>query len=47
VITGASRPSQVVENMHALEIVPKLNADVMKRIEAVLDNKPADLPDFR
>ena len=35
VITGASRPDQVVENMKALEIVPKLTSDVMARIESV------------
>ncbi len=33
VITGASRPSQVVENMGALTVVPKLEADVMARID--------------
>jgi aryl-alcohol dehydrogenase-like predicted oxidoreductase len=33
VITGASRPSQVVENMRALDIVPRLSPDVMARIE--------------
>ncbi len=36
VITGASRPSQVAENMKALEVVPKLTPDVMARIEAVV-----------
>jgi voltage-dependent potassium channel beta subunit len=35
VITGASRVSQVQENMKALEIVPKLTADVMKKIDAI------------
>ncbi|MDE2004274.1 MAG: aldo/keto reductase [Betaproteobacteria bacterium] len=35
VITGASRPSQVTENMKALDVVPKLTADVMARIEAI------------
>ena len=40
VITGASRPEQVVENMKAEEIVDKLNSDTMDRIEQVLDNKP-------
>ena len=34
VITGASRPAQVVENMGALEVVPRLDAEVMARIEA-------------
>jgi voltage-dependent potassium channel beta subunit len=35
VITGASRPSQVTENMKALDVVPKLTSDVMARIEAI------------
>jgi aryl-alcohol dehydrogenase-like predicted oxidoreductase len=40
VITGASRPEQVVENMKAPEVVPKLNSEAMERIEKVLGNKP-------
>lgn len=36
VITGASRASQVHENMQALEVVPKLTGDVMARIDAIL-----------
>lgn len=47
VITGASRPEQVVENMAALEVVPKLTDEVMERIESVLENKPKSEPDFR
>jgi voltage-dependent potassium channel beta subunit len=35
VITGASRPSQVVENMKALDVVPKLTPDVMARIDGI------------
>ena len=34
VITGASRVSQVHENMKALDMVPKLTAEVVKAIEA-------------
>lgn len=34
VITGASRVSQVLENMKALDVVPKLNDETTKRIEA-------------
>ena len=34
VITGASRPAQVKENMKAIEVLPKLTAQVMQRIEA-------------
>ena len=40
IITGASRVSQVEENMQALDVVPQLTDDVMEKIEAVLDNKP-------
>jgi voltage-dependent potassium channel beta subunit len=39
VITGASRASQVTENMKALEVVGKLGPDVMARIEAVVAAK--------
>ena len=40
VITGASRPEQVVENMKSLEVTEKINSDVTERIEKVLGNKP-------
>ncbi|WP_420632276.1 potassium channel beta subunit family protein [Candidatus Leptofilum sp.] len=46
VITGASKVSQVEENMKALDIVPQLTDDVMEKIEAVLDNKPQPM-DFQ
>jgi voltage-dependent potassium channel beta subunit len=36
VITGASRPAQVTENMKALDVVPKLEAETLARIDAVL-----------
>jgi voltage-dependent potassium channel beta subunit len=36
VITGASRPAQVVENMRSLEVVGRLDPDVMARIEGAL-----------
>jgi voltage-dependent potassium channel beta subunit len=47
VITGASRPEQVAENMVALEVAPKLADEVLERIEDILDNKPKPEPDFR
>lgn len=40
VITGASQPEQVVENMKALEVAPKVTSEVMGKVEAVLGNKP-------
>lgn len=36
VITGASRPSQVTENMEALDVVDALTDDVMERISSIL-----------
>lgn len=47
VITGASRPEQVVENMQALSIVEKLTPEVMERLETILDNKPKPEQDYR
>jgi len=47
VITGASRPEQVHENMKALDVAPLLTDDVLERIETILDNRPAPEPDFR
>lgn len=47
VITGASRPQQVTENMKALEVAKQLTSDVMERIETVLANKPSEPERFR
>jgi aryl-alcohol dehydrogenase-like predicted oxidoreductase len=47
VITGASRPEQVHENMKALEIVVRLTDPVIERIESILENKPHPESDFR
>lgn len=43
VILGASKPGQLSENLAALEKLPLLTDEVMKRIEKVLDNRP-ELP---
>ena len=43
VITGASRPEQVQENMKALDVLPKLTPAVMTRLEGILKNKPGDV----
>lgn len=47
VITGASKPEQVIENMKALEAVPKLTSEIMDQIEQILDNMPEPEPNFR
>jgi voltage-dependent potassium channel beta subunit len=47
VITGASRPEQVAENMKAVDAVALLTAEVMEKIERILGNRPQPEPDFR
>jgi aryl-alcohol dehydrogenase-like predicted oxidoreductase len=36
VITGASRPEQVKENMKAIDLLPRLTPPVIERIEAAV-----------
>jgi aryl-alcohol dehydrogenase-like predicted oxidoreductase len=40
VITGATRPEQVVENMKATEVAEGITSDLMERIDGILGNKP-------
>jgi len=47
VITGASKPEQVSENMKAIDYLDRLSPDVMEQIESVLDNKPESVSDYR
>ena len=44
---GATKASQIEENVSALTIVPKLTHAVMKDIEAILNNLPASAIDYR
>ncbi|MCC7011786.1 MAG: aldo/keto reductase [Planctomycetes bacterium] len=41
VILGATKPAQLAENLGALGVLPKLDAGVVARIEAIVANKPA------
>jgi voltage-dependent potassium channel beta subunit len=47
VITGASRPEQVRENMKAMEVYERLTPEVLEKIEGIIDNKPEQEPDLR
>ncbi|OOF95187.1 hypothetical protein ASPCADRAFT_396952 [Aspergillus carbonarius ITEM 5010] len=44
VITGASRPEQVVDNVESLKLLPRLTPEVMAEIDEYLQNKPAQDP---
>ena len=46
-ITGASKPGQVHENMKAIDFVRALTTDVLERIDEVLANKPETNQDWR
>jgi voltage-dependent potassium channel beta subunit len=47
VLTGASRPSQVEENMKALDVVDALDTETRVRIESILNNTPEQPRDWR
>ncbi len=47
VITGASRPAQVTENMGALEVAARMTPEFLERIEEILDNRPQPDLDWR
>lgn len=42
-ITGASKVEQVHKSVMALDVVPKLTAEIMEEIDAALGNKPVEL----
>jgi voltage-dependent potassium channel beta subunit len=42
-ILGATKKEQIVQNLKALDAVPLLTAEVMEKIEKVMNNKPAIL----
>jgi len=41
VILGATKPEQVVDNLKALDVIPKLTPEILDKIDAILQNKPA------
>ena len=47
VITGASRPEQVRENLKALDIASQMDDDILLRIEDALENEPKPEIDWR
>lgn len=47
VITGASHPEQVRENMKALKVAEDLDEDLLLTIDDILDNEPKDEIDWR
>ncbi|KAF8167231.1 voltage-gated potassium channel beta-2 subunit [Crassisporium funariophilum] len=44
VILGASKPEQIIENLKALEVIPKLTPEILAKIDKILSNSPDPLP---
>ncbi len=44
-ILGATKKQQLIENLKALDAIPKLDSEVLEKIEAIMKNKPA-LPEY-
>jgi aryl-alcohol dehydrogenase-like predicted oxidoreductase len=40
-ILGATKKEQLLENLKALEVLPKLTPEVMQRIDDIMKTKPA------
>ncbi|XP_071331253.1 voltage-gated potassium channel subunit beta-2-like [Trachinotus anak] len=47
VLLGASRAEQLVENIRAIQVLPKLSPSVVLEIDGILGNKPYNKKDFR
>jgi voltage-dependent potassium channel beta subunit len=45
VILGATKKDQLLQNISALEALPKLNEEIMQKIEGIVQTKPA-LPEY-
>lgn len=46
VILGATKVSQIEDNVKSLQIAKKITPEIMEEIEKILDNKPAQASDF-
>jgi len=46
VILGASKVSQLEENLGALDLVDRLDEGVVDRIDGILGNRPDPLPRY-
>ncbi|THG98243.1 hypothetical protein EW026_g3906 [Hermanssonia centrifuga] len=46
IILGASKPEQVLDNLKALEVLPKLTPAVLEKIEEILATQPAPVNQF-
>ncbi len=43
IILGASKPEQILDNLKALDVLPKLTPTVLEKIEEILATKPSSV----
>lgn len=43
VILGASKPEQIVENLKAIDVLPKLTPEILKKLDDILGNAPSPI----
>ncbi|GAA94626.1 uncharacterized protein L969DRAFT_74776 [Mixia osmundae IAM 14324] len=46
VLLGATKPEQLVENLGALDMMPKLTPEILDEIDKIMDNKPSANPTY-
>ncbi|THH32225.1 hypothetical protein EUX98_g1927 [Antrodiella citrinella] len=46
VILGATKPEQLIDNLKALEVIPKLTPVILEKIEEIIQSKPSRLDQF-
>uniref|UniRef100_A0A3Q1ETT6 Voltage-gated potassium channel subunit beta-2 n=1 Tax=Acanthochromis polyacanthus TaxID=80966 RepID=A0A3Q1ETT6_9TELE len=47
VLLGASKTEQLMENIRALQVLPKLSLSIVSEVNGILGNKPSSKKDFR
>ncbi|THG98246.1 hypothetical protein EW026_g3905 [Hermanssonia centrifuga] len=46
IILGASKPEQILDNLKALDVIPKLTPAILEKIEGILGTKPKPVNQF-
>ncbi|KAJ7143858.1 NADP-dependent oxidoreductase domain-containing protein [Mycena epipterygia] len=46
ILLGVTSPAQLLQNLEALKVLPKITDEHMEQIEEILDNKPEDFPTY-
>lgn len=47
VLLGASNTDQLMENIGAIQVLPKLSSSIVHEVDSILGNKPYSKKDYR